>query len=146
VGANTSTPYGAIMLDVPDTPISPSFLWQIFPINSTTYILRTKESGAKGFLNTNFDPKSTDFGGTVMNMKNSTIDNDGGGMLWNVGNWKDGSLWFSNVANGSEVLMSANDKGGVSMMKNTSATEQSWGVRQGDVINDSAFSFVLVRL
>jgi hypothetical protein len=121
--------------------------WQIFPLNSTIYVLRTKDSGPKGFMNTQYAPTLDATGNIAVNMRNSTIDDEA--MLWNIGSWPDKSLFFTNVANGTNWVLSANVNASTLMAPNNSAPEQklgqSWQLRQGDAINDSAYSFVLVR-
>jgi len=114
--------------------------------STPTYALRSRESGPKGFMNTQFVEPVNPPGNTAVNMRNSTaID---GAMLWKIRYWVDGSLYFTNVANGTEWLLSVNDGGGTFMAPNGSSPEkkptQGWQLRQGDPINDSAYSFVLV--
>jgi hypothetical protein len=57
-------------------------------------------------------------------------------------------LFFTNVANGTDWLLSVNDGAGTLMAPNGSSPEnkpsQSWQIKTGDVINDSVYSNVLV--
>jgi hypothetical protein len=120
--------------------------WQIFPLNESTYALRTIDSGAKGFLNTHFAAELVDTPGhTTVNMRNSTSGDKA--MLWNIGRWGDGSLYFTNVANGSRWLLTQ-DASGVLMAPNVSTARgnQSWQIREVDSIKHTAFSFVLVHV
>ena len=52
------------------------FRWQLFPINSTSYVLRTEEGGPNGYLGTKFEPKETSPGQTQALMLRGDIADD----------------------------------------------------------------------
>lgn len=99
---NTASTEGAVYCNTTDTS-SASQQWQIFPYNSTYYILRTKASSALGYLVTYCAPSEPTPGSTVPAVFNASIADDS--MFWQISPWGDGTFYFTNAANGTSWHM-----------------------------------------
>jgi hypothetical protein len=123
---------------------SASYKWQFFPINSTTYVIRTGESGSNGFLHAPFDPTVTNVGRTTAAMVRGNVSDSS--VYWNVTPWGNGTFYLTNVANGTAWHLSKNDNSGVWMTSNITAPQprQQWVFKAVSSINNPAFSTVNV--
>ena len=76
---------GAVFFQKTNTTL-PVQQWQIFPINSSYYVLRTKDSSAKGYMNTKAGGSDgTALGNTVPFMARYNISDDS--MFWSIQPW-----------------------------------------------------------
>jgi len=118
--------------------------WQIFPYNSSYYVLITKASCAQGYLNTAIFVNETTLGGTVPDMRNTTQSDDS--MFWQIHPWGDGTFYFTNAANRTAWHLEVNSNSQMAMSSNITAPQdgQSFTFNQLDAINDSSYSSVIV--
>ncbi len=118
--------------------------WQIFPYNATYYVLRTKASGAQGYMAVAVNANETTLGETVPVMRNSTLSDNS--MFWQIGPWGDGTFFFTNGANGSawHLLVKSNDLMAMSSNITKPQDEQSFLFNPLGKVNDAAFSSVIV--
>lgn len=118
---NATTQSGSTYFDSYD-PKDASFQWQFYPVNNTKfYLLRTKASGADGFLGTKFAPNSDTPGHTVPRMIRGNVSDDSS--LWNIGTFPDGTFFLSNKANKTTYHLTRNEKNSLASM--TSKTDAS---------------------
>lgn len=120
----------------------PGQQWQIYAFSSSTYVLRTKESGHDGYLGVAVTYNGTTAGNTVPEMRNHTLSDNS--MFWQITPWGDGTFFFTNSANGTawhlDVLLSAL----MAMSSNITAPQdgQRYSFTTLGAINDQAFSTV----
>jgi hypothetical protein len=119
--------------------------WQLFPINNT-YVIRSRGSGPRGYLNTAIDVNETTAGSTVPQMRNYTISDDS--IYWAAGSWGDGTFFLTNRANGSDFHLGAKDNAFLSMDSNVTTSVkhpgQQFTFKRLSAINDDNFSSVVV--
>ncbi|TAQ87943.1 hypothetical protein B7494_g3734 [Chlorociboria aeruginascens] len=122
---------------------NPDEQWQLFPFNSSYYVLRTKESGAQSYLNTATETTETTPGSTVPNMTNSTLSDDS--MFWQISPWGDGTFYFTNAANGTAWHLNVKGNTLMSMSSNITApqAQQGFTFTQLDTIDNVKFSSVI---
>lgn len=116
---------------------TPTQQWQLFPVGSSTFMLRTKASGPNGYLactqrNRSMAPRIFDHPETDSSM------------LWTINAWGDGTFYLSNKANGRASYLDFRGAGSVSMSTNTTQPQpgQAFSFLKLSQINDSAFSSV----
>lgn len=135
---------GAIFLNTTQTSLN-TMRWQIYPINSTTYVIRCKEGGANAFVGTYFVADEEDEGHTRARMVRGDIaDNT---VFWQFSNWGDDTWWLTNAQNGSDWHLNLKDNGLLTMSNNISAPQngQRWSFGSIAKIDDKAYSSVAVR-
>jgi hypothetical protein len=78
---------------------NPTNRFQIYPINSTTFVLRTQAAGPDVFLGTTYFPDEPSTGHTrVVMMSNDIADPS---VYWTAKPWGDGTFFLTNGANGT---------------------------------------------
>ncbi|OCL13472.1 hypothetical protein AOQ84DRAFT_108680 [Glonium stellatum] len=132
---------GAVFFQVTNTT-HPAQQWQIYPFNSSTYILRTKESGHDGYLCVAVYYNGTTPGYTVPQVRNYTLTDDS--MFWQITPWGDGTFYFTNAANGTAWHLDVLSNTLMSMSSNITAPQdgQRYSFTQLGAINDKAFSTI----
>ncbi|KAF2194194.1 hypothetical protein K469DRAFT_549203, partial [Zopfia rhizophila CBS 207.26] len=118
----------------------PTQQWQFFPVDKSTYMLRTKASGPTGYLAT--ENNNGSHGQIIPWIFNNTETDSS--MLWRILPWNDGTFYFTNKANGRACHLDFTSVGRVGMSINITQPQPGQAfsfVKLGD-INDSAFSAV----
>lgn len=120
--------------------------WQMFPYNSSYYVMRTKGSGPIGYMNVAVSPDADTPGNTVAVMRNYTLSD--ASMFWTVGPWEDGTFFLANAANGSSWHLNVKPDDLMSMSSNITAPQrgQRFVFVQLGQINDTRFSSVAVSI
>jgi hypothetical protein len=137
---------GAIFLNYTQTSAS-TMRWQIYPINSTTYVLRSKEGGANAFVGTHYVAAEETEGHTRPYMVNGMIADDS--VFWQFGSWGDDSWWLTNAQNGTNYHLNLKANGLLTMDPNITAAasqQQNWKFGSIAKIDDTAYSSVNVRI
>ena len=118
--------------------------WQIYPINSSTSVLRTKQGGKDAFLGALYSPDEATPGHTHADMVRGNISDDS--VFWAITPWGDGTFYMTNAANGTAWHLGVNDAGLIIMDSNIQGTpnRQRWSFDTIAEINDNAFSTVSV--
>jgi hypothetical protein len=99
----------------------PAYQWQFYPVDdSKFYLLRTKASGADGFLGTMFSPDEETPGHTVPRMIRGNVSDDS--IYWKVGTFPDGTFFLSNKANKTTYHLTRKANNLAAMTSNTSAS------------------------
>ncbi|KAJ4356495.1 uncharacterized protein N0V89_004529 [Didymosphaeria variabile] len=124
---------------------NPAHQWQFFPLNNNGfYALRSKASGAEGFLGTKYSELEETPGKTVPYVVRGNISDDSA--FWNVGTWKDGTFFLSNKANKTAYHLTRKKDSLGAMTSNISADDplpgQHFSFQPLSAINDNAFSTV----
>ena len=135
---------GAIFLNTTQTSLN-TMRWQIYPINSTTYVIRSKEGGANAFVGTHYVPAEESEGRTRPRMVRGDIADDS--VFWQFSAWGDDTWWLTNARNGSEWHLNLKQNGLLTMSNNISAPQngQRWSFGSIAKIDDKAYSSVAVR-
>jgi hypothetical protein len=123
---------------------APRQRWQIYPINSTTFVLRSGEGGANAFLGTHFVANEETEGHTRPCMVRGDVADDS--VFWHFGSWGDGMFWLENAQNGSAYHVERKANGIMAMSPNVTAPQnlQRWGFEGIEKIDDEAWSSVNV--
>lgn len=114
--------------------------WQIFPVNTSTFMLRTKASGPNSYLaavhNSSLDEH------TIPRMYNRSRTESS--MLWSILPWGDGTFHFSNIPNGNSCHLDFAGAMGVRMSTNTTQPQpgQAFSFVKVGNIDNSAFSTI----
>lgn len=121
--------------------------WQVYPVNSTTYVLRTQEGGPDAFLGTAFISDEDTPGQTRPIMINGTFSDNS--VYWNISPWGDGTFFMTNGANGTAWHLKKKANALLCMDSNTTEIQpgQRWSftAEQNDEIKDQPrFSTVSV--
>jgi hypothetical protein len=121
--------------------------WQLYPVNSTTYVLRTQEGGPNAFLATAFVRDEATPGQTRAVMVNGTLSDDS--VYWTISPWGDGTFYMTNGANGTAWHMKKKGDGLVSMDSNITEIQpgQRWSftaAQNDEIKNQPRFSTVNV--
>lgn len=136
---------GAVFLNYTQTGLN-TMRWQIYPINDTNYVIRSKEGGATAFLGTHYVAAEDTDGHTRPYMVNGTIADDS--VLWQFGSWGDDSWWLTNTQNTTSYHLNLKGNGILTMDSNISAAasnRQNWKFGSIAKIDDKAYSSVAVR-
>ncbi|KAF3036798.1 hypothetical protein E8E12_004819 [Didymella heteroderae] len=135
---------GAIFLNTTQTSLN-TMRWQIYPINSTAYVIRSKEGGANAFVGTHYVPAEESEGHTRPRMVRGDIANDS--VFWQFSAWGDDTWWLTNVQNGSDWHLNLKQNGLLTMSNNISAPQngQRWSFGSIAKIDDKAYSSVALR-
>lgn len=95
-------PYGTVFLRI-SNKTDHEQQWQIYNVNSSHAVLRTRASGPDNYLSAAIaetDEGEVTAGSTKPIMGNySLLDNS---MYWSIGAWTDRLFWFENAQNGSK--------------------------------------------
>lgn len=135
---------GAIFLNATQTSLN-TMRWQMYPINSTTYVIRSKEGGANAFVGTHYVPAEESEGHTRPRMVRGDIADDS--VFWQLSAWGDDTWWLTNAQNGTAWHLNLKDNGLLTMSNNISAPQngQRWSFGSIASIDDKAYSSVAVR-
>ncbi|KAH7052343.1 hypothetical protein B0J12DRAFT_571987, partial [Macrophomina phaseolina] len=99
--------------------------WQVYPLNDTTLVLRTRAAGPSNYLGAAADLGDTgdlNGGNTKPIMGNYSLQD--GSMFWNVGDWPDGLFWLENAQNGSSWHLNHTGNGYFDMSSNITAPQR----------------------
>lgn len=126
--------------------------WQLYSINSTTYVLRSEEGGPTAFLSSKYARNETTPGQTAALMLRGDLTDDS--VYWSVTPWGDGTFFMTNGANGTAWHLQKKGNGWVALNSNTTDTPpgQRWSftaIHDGDKaakINDKNYSTVDVSM
>ncbi|KAH7319390.1 hypothetical protein BKA65DRAFT_556812 [Rhexocercosporidium sp. MPI-PUGE-AT-0058] len=135
---------GAVFFSETNTTSNTEQLWQIYPFNSTYYVLRTKSSGPRGYLTVALSPEENTPGRTVPRMANASLADDS--MFWQIEPWGDGTFFFTNAANGSAWHLQLKPNSLMAMSSNITAPPrdgQRFSFKQLGAIQNSNFSTVI---
>lgn len=134
---------GNLTHDVPDND-KPTEQWQLFPVEPSTFMLRSKASGSNAYLTTRYSNESR---AKAVPQIHDGLKTDNS-MLWRVLPWDDGTFYFSNVANGKFYHLEFTEMGVVDMSPNTTQPQpgQAFSFVKAGKINDLAFSSVKTPL
>ncbi|KAF2014184.1 hypothetical protein BU24DRAFT_211443 [Aaosphaeria arxii CBS 175.79] len=116
----------------------PTQQWQLYPVASSVFMLRTKASGPSGYLGTAKQMTSEkQIKAWISNSTNLS-------MLWRIEPWGDGTFHFSNVEDGAGYHLDLSDPSGVHMNKDIIQPQPGQAISfvRLDDIDDSAFSTV----
>ncbi|KAF1917272.1 hypothetical protein BDU57DRAFT_159420 [Ampelomyces quisqualis] len=120
---NASNTKGAVFMS-PNEASATVQRWQIVPVNinqTHAYILRTRESGANGFMGTGYFANEGSEGMTRPSMfRGDVVDNN---VYWNFGSWGDGMFYLTNTINGTYHLNKKNN--GIMAMSRDIAVPQN---------------------
>lgn len=118
--------------------------WQIFPFNSSVYVLRTQASGSEGYMGVALNQNEDTPGKTVPIMVSAVQADDS--MFWNISPWGDGTFYFTNAANGTAWHLTVKSNSLMAMTSNISVQQdaQSFSFLQLGTIDDSSYSSVVV--
>ncbi|KAK8241803.1 hypothetical protein HDK77DRAFT_510946 [Phyllosticta capitalensis] len=123
----------------------PSQQWQIYPYNSSFYVLRTRASGPDNYLRTMAVENTADpYPITETRMANSSVQDSS--MFWAMGQWADGPYYLWNAENGSDWHLNTTlvVEGHTEMLALNPQPEQgqAFSFKQLGEINDNAFSSI----
>lgn len=135
---------GAVFFKITNTSDSEEH-WQIFPFNSSAYILRTKASGSEGYLGVALKQNEDTPGKSVPIMVSAGEADDS--MIWHISPWGDGTFYLANAANGTAWHLTVKSNSLMAMTSNISVQQdaQSFSFLQLDTIDDASFDSVVVR-
>jgi len=71
--------------------------WQIYPIDSDYYVLRTQASGPDGFLSTQIDSNANVPSGITSRTTRGNLTDDS--VYWQIKPWNDGFYYLTNKSN-----------------------------------------------
>lgn len=120
--------------------------WQIYAINQTFYVLRSKEGGPDAFLGTAFSENETTPGQTRAHMIRGNVSDDS--IYWKVTPWGDGTFFLTNKENGTSWHLGRKASDGLAAMdSNITAPQngQRWSFETIQDIKNDRFSTVNVR-
>ncbi|KAG4432098.1 hypothetical protein IFR05_012427 [Cadophora sp. M221] len=135
---------GAVFFSETNTTSNAEQLWQLYPFNSTYYVLRSKSSGPLGYLTVKRAPEENTPGRTVPLMTNASLADDS--MFWQVEPWGDGTFFFTNAANGSAWHLQLKPNSLMAMSSNITAPPrdgQRFSFKQLGQIQNTNFSTVV---
>ncbi|KAL2070083.1 hypothetical protein VTL71DRAFT_14763 [Oculimacula yallundae] len=139
-----NTPTGASFFNKPDTPGNVEWMWQIYPFNSTYYVLRTQASGPLGYLTVYYAADEETTGSTKPRMTNASISDNS--MFWKIKPWGDGTFFMENAANGSAWHLWEKPNTLMAMSSNITAPPQDgqrFAFKQSGQIQNASFSTVV---
>ncbi len=134
---------GTIYFKTTNTTL-PTERWQLFPFNSSTYVLRSQDSGHNGYLAATYSVNETTPGQTRPEMRNYTLADNS--MFWRITPWGDGTFYLTNLANGTAWHLEVNPDTLMAMSSNFTTPQDggSFSFTQLGAINDQAFSTINV--
>jgi hypothetical protein len=119
--------------------------WQIFAIDETYYVLRSKEGRVDAFLGTMYSEDETTPGNTSVRMVRGNVSDDS--VFWQISLWGDGTFHMTNKRNGTEWNLTRKIPGnGLVAMSNTTSRPvgQQWSFEPIAEIQNDVFSTVNV--
>jgi hypothetical protein len=118
--------------------------WQIFPYNSSYYVLRTHASGENGYLGAAYSVNETTPGQTVPVLRNVSVSDSS--MLWSIQPFNDGTFFMTNAANGSDWHLNVKSNSLMAMSSNLTAPQagQHFEFTKLKEINNPKFSSISV--
>lgn len=138
---------GAVFFSETNTTSNAEQLWQLYPFNSTYYVLRSKSSGPLGYLTVKRAPEENTPGRTVPLMTNASLADDS--MFWRIEPWGDGTFFFTNAANGSAWHLQLKPNSLMAMSSNITTPPrdgQRFSFKQLGQIQNANFSTVVVGI
>ncbi|GME33325.1 hypothetical protein GTA08_BOTSDO07495 [Neofusicoccum parvum] len=143
-GKTTVQPYGAVFLRTSNSTDREQ-QWQIYPVNETTLVLRTRASGPSNYMGTAIDfgtVGTVNGGNTKPIMGNHTLMDSS--VLWSINAWGDGLFYFENAQNGSAWHLNHTGNGYFDMSSNITAPqdEQSFTFKAVGTIDNQKFSTI----
>ena len=122
----------------------PEQIWQVFPYNTTYYVLRTQASGANGYLHASLSVNETTPGRTVPDMLRADQQDDS--MFWRIDPWGDGTFFLTNAANGSDWHLNIKDNALMTMDSNITKPQlgQRFSFATVGQIDNANYSSVVV--
>ncbi|KAB2572674.1 hypothetical protein BFW01_g10282 [Lasiodiplodia theobromae] len=135
-------PYGPVFLRISNSTDREQ-QWQIYNVNSTTVVMRTRASGPDNYLSAAVaqdDDGEVNAGSTKPIMGNySLLDSS---MFWHIGAWSDGLFWLENAQNGSAWHLNHTGNGYFRMSSNITApqTGQRFKFTALEDINNDKYS------
>ena len=138
--ANSGT-RGATYFNTTDTS-SKSQQWQVFQLNSTTWVLRTAEAGPSAYMGTTFSSEETTQGKTRPTMLRGDVAD--ASAFWTFESWGDGTYFLTNAANGTDYHLNRKENSLMAMSPNITAPQngQRWQFKEIDAIDDKKWSAV----
>jgi hypothetical protein len=120
--------------------------WQIFPINETYYVLRTKEGGPNAFLGTFFTEEEDTPGKTRPRMIRGNESDDS--IFWRITPWGDGTFFMSNKQNKTDWHLARKRNALYAMDSNITSKPngQRWSFDDNTEIKIDGFSTVDVSI
>jgi hypothetical protein len=121
--------------------------WQLYAVNETSYVLRTREGGSDAFLAAMYSENESTPGKTVARMVRGNISDDS--VFWQISPWGDGTFFLTNKQNGTEWHLARKVKEAlVAMDSNITSTPegQRWGFEEVAEIENNAYSTVDVSI
>ncbi|PVH75326.1 hypothetical protein DL98DRAFT_658233 [Cadophora sp. DSE1049] len=118
-------------------------LWQLYPFNSTYYVLRSRDSGPLGYLTVKFQTGEDTPGKTVPLMTNASISDNS--MFWQIEPWGDGTFFLTNAANGTAWHLEKKPNSLMAMSSNITAPQngQRFSFKQLGQIQNEKFTTVV---
>ncbi|KAK0115561.1 hypothetical protein ONS95_000163 [Cadophora gregata] len=118
-------------------------LWQLYPFNSTYYVLRSKDSGPLGYLTVKFQANEDTPGKTVPLMTNASIADSS--MFWQIQPWGDGTFFMTNAANGTAWHLEKKRNSLMAMSSNITAPQdgQRFSFKQLGQIQNTNYATVI---
>jgi hypothetical protein len=123
--------------------------WQLYPHNSSVYLLRCKDGGPNRYLaaaaGKGDGEQSSITGYTVPIIANYNVTDDS--MFWKIEPWGDGTYYFFNLANGSNWRLNVLDSGLMAMDSNITPAQsgEHFTFTSLSTIGDDGYSTSNVR-
>jgi hypothetical protein len=117
--------------------------WQLYPVDDTRYILRSQSSSPDTYLAIQNDANTAK--GSIATMRNVSGAHDE--IFWKITEFKNGGYMLSNVANGTDWHLHAENANTVSMTNNITGEQdnQKFSFSTSRSIDDVTFSSVQVQ-
>ncbi len=138
--ANSGT-FGATYFNTTDNNAN-NQKWQIFQLNSTSWIMRSADGGPNAYQASEFVAAETTQGQTRPCMARGDVA--GAGAFWTFTLWGDGTYYLTNAANGTSYHLNRKDTGTMAMSPNITAPQdgQRWQWKTISAINDAKYSTI----
>ena len=135
---------GAVFFNWTDTS-SKTQQWQIFQLNSTSWVLRTAEAGPSVYMAAALSNDEITEGKTRPMMARGDIAD--ASAFWTFDSWGDGTYIITNAANGTGYHLNRKDNALMAMSPNISAPQngQRWQYKSISNIDDKKYSTIDVR-
>jgi len=130
---------GAVFFQITNTSDAEQ-QWQLYPYNSSFYVLRTKASGPDSAMNVFASDTESTPGGTVPAMHNFALSDDS--KFWQISPWGDGTFFLTNAANGTAWHLLVKSNSLMAMSSNITLPQdgQSFSFNALGIIDDDNFS------
>jgi hypothetical protein len=120
--------------------------WQIYPVDDTYYVLRTKEGGPEAFLAAMYSSDEDTPGKTRARMVRGNITTDDC-VYWRLDPWNDGTFYLTNKQNGTKWHLGRKPKTGLVVMDSNTTDKpngQRWSWETVDTIKEDKWATVSV--